>query len=307
MLLDPAVEFLRRAGTATAPRSNSVSAPAGSPCRCTPGAHPCTASTCPGRWSRGYGPSPAATTSASPSATSRTATVGRTFRLAYLVFNTITNLTTQDEQVTCFRNVAAHLEPGGCSSSSRWRYPTCGRMPARRDGPAVERDAARLGFDEYDTPARSLLEPLHGWWTGGSETSSTPYRYVWPAELDLMGRLAGMTLRERWSGWTSRAVHRRQPPARVGLAEAGNATVLTGTPDSAPRRPRCGHAEWVGAGEAGGEGGVGGDGGVVGVAAAGDAAVGAVGVVTRSGSRWVLRPSRSRTRARRGVGRRGIR
>ena len=59
----------------------------------------------------------------------------------------------------------------------------------------------RLGFDEYDIAAQIAFS--HHYWVvdGQLETFSAPFRYVWPSELDLMARLAGMTLRERWSGW----------------------------------------------------------------------------------------------------------
>ena len=99
---------------ATAPRSSSGSAPAASRCRSPSAASACTASTSRRRWSRGCARSPAPRRSASRSATSPRRRSTGTFSLAYLVFNTIMNLTTQDEQVACFQNVAAHLEPGGC-------------------------------------------------------------------------------------------------------------------------------------------------------------------------------------------------
>ncbi len=129
-----------------------------------------------------------------------TATVEGTFRLAYLVYNTIENLTTQDEQVACFCNVAAHLEPGGCLvievEVPQLRRLTPGdRLRAFAVGPT------RLGFDELDV-ARQLGVSHHYWiGEGRAETFSIPYRYVWPAELDLMARIAGLRLRERWGGW----------------------------------------------------------------------------------------------------------
>ena len=77
----------------------------------------------------------------------------------------------------------------------------------------------QLGFDEYDIATQILLS--HHYWVvdGKLEIFSAPYRYVWPSELDLMARLAGMTLRERWSGWTPRAVHEREHDPRLGLGE----------------------------------------------------------------------------------------
>ena len=111
------------------------------------------------------------------------------------------NLTTQDEQVACFQNVAAHLEPGGCFVIEVL-VPRAETASARRAVPAVRRRARRhLGFDEYDVARQGLIS--HHYWIedGGIEVNSPPFRYVWPSELDLMARLAGMSLRERWAGW----------------------------------------------------------------------------------------------------------
>jgi SAM-dependent methyltransferase len=130
-----------------------------------------------------------------------TTTVDGPFNLAYLVRNTIMNLTTQDEQVECFRNVAAHLEPGG-------RFVVEVIVPALRNLPPGETVRAftltptHLGFDEFVDLAAQTSVSHHYWVVDGRlETFSAPFRYVWPSELDLMARLAGMTLRERWSDW----------------------------------------------------------------------------------------------------------
>ncbi len=129
-----------------------------------------------------------------------TTTVGGTFKLAYLVRNTIENLTTQDEQVACFRNVAAQLEPGGCFVIEV-EVPALQRLPPGEAIRAFTVTPTHLGFDEYDIAAQGLVS--HHYWVddGHLEVLSAPFRYVWPSELDLMARLAGMTLRERWSGW----------------------------------------------------------------------------------------------------------
>ncbi len=127
-------------------------------------------------------------------------TIDETFRLAYLVYNTIMNLTTQDEQVACFRNVGAHLEPGGCFVIEVG-VPALQRLPPGDTVRAFTVTPTRLGFDEYDVAAQILYSHHYRVVDGRLEFSSAPYRYVWPAELDLMARLAGMTLRERWSGW----------------------------------------------------------------------------------------------------------
>jgi SAM-dependent methyltransferase len=129
-----------------------------------------------------------------------TTTVGRSFSVAYLVFNTIMNLTTQDEQVACFKNVAAHLEPGGCFVIEVM-LPALQRLPPGETVRAFELSPTKLGFDEYDVVSQGLIS--HHYSVAGDKfaINSMPFRYVWPSELDLMARLAGMTLRERWAGW----------------------------------------------------------------------------------------------------------
>jgi SAM-dependent methyltransferase len=129
-----------------------------------------------------------------------TATVDGTFSLAYLVFNTIMNLTTQAAQVACFRNVAAHLEPGGCFVVEVG-VPELRRLPPGETVRAFHVGATYWGFDEYDVAAQRLTSHHFEAVDGRIERLSLPCRYVWPAELDLMAELAGMTLRDRWSGW----------------------------------------------------------------------------------------------------------
>ena len=122
------------------------------------------------------------------------------FRLAYIVANSIGNLTTQEAQVACFRNVAAHLEPGG-------RFVVELIVPDLQWLPPGERTRAfafsddHIGIDEFDLPNQRLTS--HHWRLRGDqwERNSVPFRYAWPAELDLMAELAGMRLRERWGGW----------------------------------------------------------------------------------------------------------
>ncbi len=129
-----------------------------------------------------------------------TTKVGGTFTLAYLVRNTITNLTTQDEQVECFRNVAAHLEPGGRFVLEVY-IPELQRLPPGETVHPFTVTPTHLGFEEYDVATQIAFS--HHYWVidGKLEFRSSPFRYVWPSELDLMARLAGMTLRERWSDW----------------------------------------------------------------------------------------------------------
>jgi SAM-dependent methyltransferase len=133
-----------------------------------------------------------------------TATVDGSFSVAYLVFNTIMNLTTQDEQVACFRNVAAHLEPGGCFVIEVM-VPELQRLPPGETFRPFDVSATHLGFDEYDVVSQGLISHHYFFEDGRLGPRSIPFRYAWPAELDLMARLAGMTLRERWGGW------RREP------------------------------------------------------------------------------------------------
>jgi SAM-dependent methyltransferase len=129
-----------------------------------------------------------------------TTTVDRTFTLAYLVCNTIMNLTTQDAQVACFQNVAAHLEPGGCFVIEVG-LPDLQRLPFGDTIHPFRFSETRVGLDEYDVANQGLISHHYREVDGTFEKLSIPFRYVWPAELDLMARLAGMRLRERWSGW----------------------------------------------------------------------------------------------------------
>jgi SAM-dependent methyltransferase len=129
-----------------------------------------------------------------------TTTVEGRFSMAYLVFNTIMNLTTQDEQVACFRNVAAHLEPGGCFVIEVG-LPDLQRLPPGETFRPFTVSATRLGFDEYDVVTQGLISHHYSVADGKLDVLSIPFRYVWPAELDLMARLAGMTLRDRFADW----------------------------------------------------------------------------------------------------------
>lgn len=122
------------------------------------------------------------------------------FSLAYVVFNTIMNLRTQEAQLACFENMAAHLELGGCFVAEIM-LPELQRLsPGERFLPfSVEAD--HLGFDEYDLANQGLTS--HHYYPETGAYATFPGRYLWPSELDLMARLAGMTLRERWGGWQS--------------------------------------------------------------------------------------------------------
>jgi SAM-dependent methyltransferase len=129
-----------------------------------------------------------------------TTTVDGTFSVAYLVFNTIMNLTTQAAQVACFRKVAAQLEPGGCFVIEVG-VPELQRLPPGETIRAFHVSETRWGLDEYDVARQGLTSHHFALVDGRLDRFSVPFRYAWPAELDLMAQLAGMRLRDRWSGW----------------------------------------------------------------------------------------------------------
>jgi SAM-dependent methyltransferase len=133
-----------------------------------------------------------------------TTTVDGTFSVAYLVFNTIMNLTTQAAQVACFRNVAAHLEPGGCFVIEV-AVPDLRILPPGQTAVPFHVSPTRWAFDVYDVATQAQSSNYVEVVDGRGEYTTIPFRYVWPAELDLMAQLAGMRLRERWAGW------RREP------------------------------------------------------------------------------------------------
>jgi SAM-dependent methyltransferase len=129
-----------------------------------------------------------------------TTTVDGAFSVAYLVRNTIMNLTTQEAQVACFRNVAAHLEPGGCFVIEVL-VPGLQRLPPGQTIQDFHLSDTKWGLDEYDVATQGLISHRFTFLDGTITRWSVPFRYAWPAELDLMAQLAGMSLRERWGGW----------------------------------------------------------------------------------------------------------
>jgi hypothetical protein len=139
-----------------------------------------------------------------------TATTSGTFSLAYLVFNTIMNLTTQDAQVACFRNASAHLEPGGYFVIEVV-VPGLQRLAPGQviQDFLVSEDS--WGLDEYEVVNQGLKSHSFRFVDGEVRHQSLPFRYVWPAELDLMAKIAGMDLRERWQ-----AGNANRSPRRVG-------------------------------------------------------------------------------------------
>ena len=129
-----------------------------------------------------------------------TVRLDRTFSLVYLVWNTISNLVTQDAQVACFENAAAHLRPGGRFVLELW-VPDLRRMLPGEQHLLCDVSERHIGIDEIDTATQTGTS--HHYWTtdGRIHHATTPWRYCWPAELDLMARLAGMDLVERWADW----------------------------------------------------------------------------------------------------------
>ena len=126
-----------------------------------------------------------------------TATVDGRFSLVYVVFNTIGNLMTQDAQVACFENAARHLEPGGCFVIE------VGVPAPHQTHRLFDVSDSHVGIDEYDPVNQGLVSHHYSRTADGTFAhGSIRLRYVWPSELDLMARIAGLTLRDRWSTWT---------------------------------------------------------------------------------------------------------
>jgi Methyltransferase domain len=129
-----------------------------------------------------------------------TTRLDRRYNLVYLVANTIMNLTSQDEQVACFENAAVHLGVGG-TFVVEVMVPALRRLPPGETIVPFTATPTHVGFEEYDVATQTAFS--HHWWNddGRLETFSAPFRHTWPSELDLMARIAGMQLRERWANW----------------------------------------------------------------------------------------------------------
>ncbi|MFE9428623.1 class I SAM-dependent DNA methyltransferase [Kitasatospora sp. NPDC006697] len=124
------------------------------------------------------------------------------FSLVYLVFNTLMNLSTQDAQVDCFRNAAGHLVPGG-SFLVEVMVPELRKIPLGQNTVQFADGPEHWAYTVYDTVTQdATCHYLRITGDGRGEARSIPFRYVWPAELDLMARLAGLRLRHRWADWT---------------------------------------------------------------------------------------------------------
>jgi len=131
-----------------------------------------------------------------------TTRVAGDFGLVYLVYNTITNLTSQDDQVACFENAARHLSLGGCFAIEVY-VPILRLLPPGERFRVFAEQPGYHAYDEYADPASQLQWSHHLRLRddGTYRRVSMPFRYVWPAELDLMARIAGLRLKERWADW----------------------------------------------------------------------------------------------------------
>jgi SAM-dependent methyltransferase len=130
-----------------------------------------------------------------------TTTAPGRFGLVYAVYNALTLLLTQAEQVRCLRNAAAHLEPGGLLVAEVF-VPQLQRLPPGETARPSRVSEHHLVFDVYDVVEQRVTSHHHVVADGRASTFRSPHRYVWPAELDLMARLAGLHRTERWAGWT---------------------------------------------------------------------------------------------------------
>lgn len=126
------------------------------------------------------------------------------FQLVYLVYNGISVLLTQAEQVACFRNAALHLAPGGRFVIELW-VPELRELPPGQQGVVFGSAPGYIGLDTYDVLRQQVVSHHFGFDAEGGREASlfrSPHRYIWPAELDLMAELAGMTLESRHADWT---------------------------------------------------------------------------------------------------------
>ena len=129
-----------------------------------------------------------------------TTRVDGTFTVAYLVFNTINNLTTQDAQLACFRNAARHLSPGGCFVIET-AVPPLRLLPPGQDIQGYRASPDRIVSYSFDHATQNYSGHYVQFAGGSGEYRTIPFRYVWPSELDLMAQIAGLRLRERWAAW----------------------------------------------------------------------------------------------------------
>lgn len=131
-----------------------------------------------------------------------TARAPGTFRLVYLVYNTISNLLTQTEQIECFRNAARHLEPGGRFVIELW-VPELPQRPPAAQAVVFHTEAGYIGLDTFDVASQQIVSHHFRFGEGAeARLSRSPHRYIWPSELDLMARLTGFELESRHADWS---------------------------------------------------------------------------------------------------------
>jgi SAM-dependent methyltransferase len=148
-----------------------------------------------------------------------TATARGEFALVYLVYNTISNLLTQDEQVACFRNAARHLRQGGRFVVELW-VPQLRTLPPGQPATVFAAGPGYVGLDTYDVVTQHAVSHHVRFGTDLRDREArifrSPHRYIWPAELDLMGRLAGFTLESRDADWSG-APFAAESPSHVSV------------------------------------------------------------------------------------------
>ena len=145
------------------------------------------------------------------------------FDLVYLVYNTIGNVTTQDAQVATFENAARHLRPGGCFVVETG-VPSVLSLPRGARYRVFNHGDEHHGIDEYDVVTQAMWSHHYTRTDDGTyQRASIPFRYAWPAEFDLMARIAGLRLRERW-GWWDRSPFTAASDAHVSVWEKVTAT-----------------------------------------------------------------------------------
>ncbi len=145
------------------------------------------------------------------------------FTLAYLVFNTIANLLTQEEQVACFRNAARHLSPGGRFVIELW-VPELRRLPPDRQATVFHCEPGYIGLDTYDVLEQRVVSHHFRFGDGKSaQLYRTPHRYIWPAELDLMAQLAGFELESREADWEG-SPFTGESPSHVSVYRLGSSS-----------------------------------------------------------------------------------
>ncbi len=139
-----------------------------------------------------------------------TAKVPGAFSLVFLIYNTIDNLTTQDAQIACFQNAFDHLQPGGCFVVETL-VPPLQRLPFGETLLANARSDAHWGMDEFDVVTQSYASHHMHRDGAGYQPLSIPFRYAWPAEMDVMAKMAGFQCEARWADWEMSAFTATSP------------------------------------------------------------------------------------------------